>query len=71
MVVAGFSNAVKISGKELKEHKILIVGAGSAGIGVGDALVAFLKDNGVEDASSLIYMTDSKVKAALVDTHNL
>ncbi len=40
---------VKVAGKPLKEQQIVMVGAGSAGIGVADLLRAAMRDTGLSD----------------------
>src|SRR5213593_110586 len=41
--------AVKVAGTPLKEQQIVMVGAGSAGIGVADLLRAAMRDSGLSD----------------------
>ena len=41
--------AVKVAGTPLKEQQIIMVGAGSAGIGVADGLRAAMRDSGLSD----------------------
>ena len=41
--------AVKVTGKSLKDQQIVMLGAGSAGIGVADGLRAAMKDEGVSE----------------------
>ncbi|HWB12832.1 MAG TPA: NAD-dependent malic enzyme [Pirellulales bacterium] len=41
--------AVKVSGKSLKEQQIVMLGAGSAGIGVADFLRAAMRDEGLSE----------------------
>ena len=52
--------AVKVTGKNLKEQQIVMLGAGSAGIGVADGLRAAVKDEGLSDreASSRFWVID-------------
>jgi malate dehydrogenase (oxaloacetate-decarboxylating)(NADP+) len=38
VIVSGFMNAVKLSGVEMKKHKIVFLGAGSASIGVASEI---------------------------------
>jgi malic enzyme len=38
VIVSGFMNAVKLSGLEMKKHKIVFLGAGSAAIGVASEI---------------------------------
>ena len=53
-------SAVKVSGKSLKEQQIVVLGAGSAGIGVADGLRAALKGEGLseEEAHSRFWVID-------------
>jgi malate dehydrogenase (oxaloacetate-decarboxylating) len=41
--------AVKVTGKSLKEQQVVMLGAGSAGIGVADFLRAAMRDEGLSD----------------------
>ena len=52
--------AVKVAGKRLKEQQIVMLGAGSAGIGVADGLRAAMKGEGLseEEAHSRIWVVD-------------
>jgi malate dehydrogenase (oxaloacetate-decarboxylating) len=52
--------AVKVTGKPLKEQQIVMVGAGSAGIGVADLLRAAMRDTGLseEDARRRFWVVD-------------
>jgi hypothetical protein len=63
VVAAGFINAQKITGVPYKDNKFVVVGAGSAGIGVADVLIELFVDKGMskEDAKKKIFMVDSKV----------
>jgi malate dehydrogenase (oxaloacetate-decarboxylating)(NADP+) len=66
VVLSGFINAAKLSseasGKPLEEHRILFLGAGSAGVGVGTQLMSFFTINGLtkEQARDRIYLVDSQ-----------
>jgi malate dehydrogenase (oxaloacetate-decarboxylating)(NADP+) len=66
VVLSGFLNAANIasqaSGRPLTEHRILFVGAGSAGIGVAKQLLSFFKFEGMSeaDATKQIWTVDSK-----------
>ncbi|THG92665.1 hypothetical protein EW026_g8317 [Hermanssonia centrifuga] len=66
VVLSGFLNAAKISsaasGRPLKDHKILFLGAGSAGVGVGMQLMSFFKLQGLseQEARERIYLVDSQ-----------
>ena len=66
VVLSGFLNAAKIasaaSGRALADHKILFLGAGSAGVGVAMQLMSFFRMNGLgeEEARGRIYLVDSQ-----------
>ncbi|KAI9330173.1 malate dehydrogenase [Obelidium mucronatum] len=65
VILSGFINAVRVSGIPLAEHRILFVGAGSAGVGVASQLMEhFLRAGGdgasIEKAKSHFYLVDSK-----------
>lgn len=66
VVLSGFLNAAKISsaasGKPLTSHRILFLGAGSAGVGVGTQLLSFFTLNGLSEneARERIYLVDSQ-----------
>src|SRR6201997_236636 len=47
VTLAGLINALKITGSELKEQRILFLGAGSAAIGLADLIVSALGQQGV------------------------
>ena len=52
--------AVKVTGKSLKDQQIVMLGAGSAGIGVADGLRAAMVDEGIseQDARSHFWFVD-------------
>src|SRR5262249_10504688 len=56
--------AVKVTGKSLKEQQIVVLGAGSAGIGVADLLRAAMRDEGLSD-------TDARRRFWVVDRTGL
>lgn len=66
VVLSGFLNAAKLSsvasGQPLESHRVLFLGAGSAGVGVAMQLLSFFKLQGLspEEAKSHIYMVDSQ-----------
>ncbi|KAI0282790.1 malic enzyme [Russula aff. rugulosa BPL654] len=66
VVLSGFLNAAKISsaasGQPLTSHRILFLGAGSAGVGVAMQLLSFFKLQGLtaEEARQRIYLADSQ-----------
>jgi malate dehydrogenase (oxaloacetate-decarboxylating)(NADP+) len=62
IVLAGLINALKITGGQLKDQRILFLGAGSAAIGLADLIVSALGQQGVkaEAARQQIRMFDTK-----------
>ncbi|KAI0251185.1 malic enzyme [Lactifluus subvellereus] len=66
VVLSGFLNAARLSsaasGQPLTSHRILFLGAGSAGVGVAMQLLSFFKLQGLsqEEARSRIYLVDSQ-----------
>ncbi|KDQ58467.1 hypothetical protein JAAARDRAFT_34273 [Jaapia argillacea MUCL 33604] len=66
VVLSGFLNAAKLSsaasGRPLSEHRILFLGAGSAGVGVAQQLQSFFRLQGLseEEARDRISLADSQ-----------
>jgi malate dehydrogenase (oxaloacetate-decarboxylating)(NADP+) len=62
IVLAGLINALKITGGQLKDQRILFLGAGSAAIGLADLIVSALGQQGVpaETARQQIRMFDTQ-----------
>ncbi|NNC77689.1 MAG: NAD-dependent malic enzyme [Woeseiaceae bacterium] len=62
VAVAGIIAAMRITGGQLAEQKILFLGAGEAGIGIADVFVAALKEEGIseEEARKQCWFVDSK-----------
>ena len=62
IVLAGLINALKITGGQLKDQRILFLGAGSAAIGLADLIVSALDQQGVptETARQQIRMFDTQ-----------
>jgi malate dehydrogenase (oxaloacetate-decarboxylating)(NADP+) len=62
IVLAGMINALKITGGQLKDQRILFLGAGSAAIGLADLIVSALGQQGVkpEVARQQIRMFDTQ-----------
>lgn len=66
VILGGFINAARMgsaaSGKDLIDQRILMVGAGSAAIGVAKQLMSFFQIHGMseEEARSRVWTTDSK-----------
>lgn len=62
VALSGFLSSLRLTGKPLEEQRILFLGAGEAATGIGDMLVAGMKDLGhsEEEARSLCWFFDSK-----------
>jgi malate dehydrogenase (oxaloacetate-decarboxylating)(NADP+) len=62
VTLAGLDSASRILGGKLKDQKFLFLGAGGAGIGSGDLLVAALRSDGLteEEALQRCWFVDSK-----------
>ncbi len=62
VALAGLYSALRITKGTFKDQRILFFGAGQAGIGIGDLIVAGLIDEGlpVKDARSRCWFVDSK-----------
>jgi malate dehydrogenase (oxaloacetate-decarboxylating)(NADP+) len=62
IVLAGLINALKITGGQLKDQRILFLGAGSAAIGLADLFVSALGQQGIapEAARQKVRMFDTK-----------
>ncbi|KAK7685594.1 hypothetical protein QCA50_011461 [Cerrena zonata] len=66
VVLSGFLNAAKLSsaasGRPLSDHRILFLGAGSAGVGVATQLMSFFRLQGMseQEARERIYLVDSQ-----------
>lgn len=65
-MLSGFINAAKLSsaasGRPLSDHRILFLGAGSAGVGVAMQLISFFTLNGLspDEARERIWLVDSQ-----------
>ncbi|TDL22703.1 hypothetical protein BD410DRAFT_787980 [Rickenella mellea] len=66
VVLSGFLNAAQLasaeSGRPLREHRILFLGAGSAGVGVAQQLMSFFTLQGLsaEEARRQVWFVDSQ-----------
>jgi malate dehydrogenase (oxaloacetate-decarboxylating)(NADP+) len=62
VTVAGIFSALRITGGNLKDQRILFLGAGEAGIGTGDLMVSALMEEGLslEEARQRCWFVDSK-----------
>ena len=52
VVLAGIYSALRISGGKLREQKVLFLGAGEAGLGIGGLLVTALMEEGLSQAEA-------------------
>jgi malate dehydrogenase (oxaloacetate-decarboxylating)(NADP+) len=64
VTLAGIYTALRLTGKSLREQRILFLGAGEAGIGIGELIVSAMVDEGstVEEA---------RRRCCFVDSHGL
>lgn len=62
VAVAGIFSSLKIKKEKLKDQKFLFLGAGEAGIGIGELLVSAMKEEGLseEEARLRCWYVDSK-----------
>ncbi len=62
VALAGLLSALRVTGRPLAEQRILFLGAGEAGIGIADAIVAELEAHGLSraDARRRCWFLDSK-----------
>jgi malate dehydrogenase (oxaloacetate-decarboxylating)(NADP+) len=62
VALAGLCSALRITGGTLRDQRILFFGAGEAGIGVGELVVAALMDEGVSESEARVrcWFLDSK-----------
>lgn len=63
VILAGVINAVRHTGKHVKEHRAVFMGAGSAGVGVAKEIVEFFVKEGLteDEARRCFWLVDSKV----------
>nr|CAG4714842.1 unnamed protein product [Naegleria fowleri] len=72
VIVAGFLNAAKITGKRAYQHKLLFMGAGSAATGVADQCLGVMKIQAEQDGTPKEQIeTDSEHWIYLVDSKGL
>ncbi len=62
VVHAGLLGALKLAGRPLAEETICVLGAGAAGVGVANGLIAALVAEGLsaEEANAAVYVMDTK-----------
>lgn len=64
VILAGVINAVKKTGINPRDQRLVFMGAGSAGVGVAQQIMEFFKKDGglsEEEARKLFYLVDTKV----------
>ncbi len=61
VTLSGIYSALRLTGKTLREQKLLFLGAGEAGIGIGDLVVSAMVDEGatLEEARGRCFFVDS------------
>ncbi len=64
VVLAGLFSSLRITGKPLTEQRILFLGAGEAGTGIGDLIVSAMVDQGAKEA-------DARQKCWFIDSKGL
>jgi malate dehydrogenase (oxaloacetate-decarboxylating) len=62
MAVAGMLSAGRYAGERMRDHRVVIVGAGSAGIGIQHLIAAAMLEDGAtaEDVASRLFVLDSR-----------
>ena len=62
VILSGICSALRITGQRLRDQKILFFGAGEAGIGIADLIVAALHEEGLSgpEARDRLWFIDSK-----------
>jgi malate dehydrogenase (oxaloacetate-decarboxylating)(NADP+) len=64
VTVGGLVSAMRITGGKLKDQRVLFLGAGSAGIGIGDMIVSAMQLEGLSE-------TEARDRISLFDIHGL
>jgi malic enzyme len=60
VAVGGILAATRHLGTRMRDHKVVIVGAGSAGVGIRDLVVAAMREDGADDVAERVFVLDSK-----------
>jgi malate dehydrogenase (oxaloacetate-decarboxylating)(NADP+) len=72
VVLAGILSAIRETGKSMSEQTFMFLGAGEAGIGIGELLAAEIaRQSGktIEDARKHCLFLDSKVPPSMHEVH--
>jgi malate dehydrogenase (oxaloacetate-decarboxylating)(NADP+) len=64
VTVAGLYSALRLTGGKLRDQRVLFLGAGSAGIGIADTIVAAMQLEGLSES-------DARDRVSLFDVHGL
>jgi malate dehydrogenase (oxaloacetate-decarboxylating)(NADP+) len=64
VTLAGIYSGLRLTGKKLREQTILFLGAGEAGVGIGDLIVSAMVDEGAT-------LEEARRRCWFVDTHGL
>jgi len=62
VALAGVLSALRVTGGKMSDHRVMMLGAGEAGMGIADNIVAVLMEEGLskEEARKRIWFVDSK-----------
>jgi malate dehydrogenase (oxaloacetate-decarboxylating)(NADP+) len=52
VALAGLASALQLTGEQLSDHRYLFLGAGQAGLGIAETIVAALVDQGLSDSEA-------------------
>ncbi len=64
VTLAGLLSALRITGKDITEQRVLFLGAGSAGIGIGELISSAMKEGGLSER-------DARLRCWFVDSRGL
>jgi malate dehydrogenase (oxaloacetate-decarboxylating)(NADP+) len=64
VTLAGLLSALRITGEDIAEQRVLFLGAGSAGIGIGELISSAMTEGGLSER-------DARLRCWFVDSHGL